>query len=50
MYPAPQAVDSRVFARIPDPGDRVLGSHPSRAQRQAQVAQAVADVASGRAR
>lgn len=38
------------FARIPDPGDRVLGSHPSRAQRQAQVAQAVADVASGRAR
>lgn len=38
------------FARIPDPGDRVLGSHPSRAQRQAQVARAVADVKSGRAR
>ena len=37
------------FARIPDPGDRILGTHPSRAQRQAQVAQAVADVSSGRA-
>lgn len=38
------------FARIPDPGDRVLGSHPSRAQRQAMVAKAVGDVSSGRAR
>lgn len=38
------------FTRIPDPGDRILGSHPSRAQRQARVAQAVADVSSGRAR
>lgn len=41
---------AQFFARIPDPGDRVLGSHPSRAQRQAQVARAVADVNSGRAR
>lgn len=38
------------FTRIPDPGDKILGTHPSRAQRQARVAQAVADVASGRAR
>jgi len=38
------------FARIPDPGDKILGTHPSRAQRQARVAQAVADVSSGRAR
>lgn len=38
------------FKRMPDPGDRVLGSHPSRAQRQAQVARAVADFTSGRAR
>lgn len=41
---------AQFFARIPDPGDRVLGSHPSRVQRQAQVARAVADVNSGRAR
>jgi len=38
------------FSRIPDPGDKILGTHPSRAQRQARVAQAVADVSSGRAR
>lgn len=38
------------FARIPDPGDRILGSHPSNVQRQAQVARAVADVRAGRAR
>lgn len=38
------------FARIPDPGDKILGTHPSNAQRQAQVARAVADVRSGRAR
>ncbi|WP_112874810.1 M48 family metalloprotease [Paracoccus endophyticus] len=37
------------FARIPDPGDRVLGTHPSRAQRQAVVSRAVSDVRSGRA-
>ncbi|HMM07572.1 MAG TPA: M48 family metallopeptidase [Paracoccus solventivorans] len=38
------------FARIPDPGDRILGSHPSNVQRQAQVARAVADVRAGRVR
>lgn len=36
------------FARIPDPGDKVLGSHPSRAARVAQVARAVADYRAGR--
>lgn len=38
------------FDRLPDPGDRVLGSHPSRAQRQAQVVRALEDLRSGRAR
>lgn len=38
------------FARIPDPGDRVLGTHPSRASRMAQVARAVADYRSGQFR
>lgn len=38
------------FTRIPDPGDRILGSHPSNVQRQAQAARAVADVRAGRAR
>ncbi|GGF69958.1 peptidase M48 [Paracoccus acridae] len=41
---------SRFFERIPDPGDHVLGTHPSRAARLAQVRQAVADVQSGRVR
>lgn len=41
---------ARFFDRLPDPGDRILGSHPSRAQRQERVAQAMADVNSGRAR
>lgn len=36
------------FARMPDPGDQILGSHPSRAARQAQVTKAVADVRTGR--
>ncbi len=39
---------ARFFARIPDPGDRILGTHPSRAARMAQVARAVADYRSGR--
>lgn len=39
---------SRLFERIPDPGNHVLGTHPSRAQRLAQVRRAVADVQSGR--
>lgn len=41
---------AKFFARIPDPGNKVLGTHPSRVQRQAQVAQAVSDVNSGLAR
>lgn len=38
------------FARIPDPGDKILGSHPSRAARMDQVARAVADYRAGRVR
>lgn len=38
------------FRRMPDPGNRILGSHPSRTARMAQVQRAVADVRSGRAR
>lgn len=41
---------SRLFERIPDPGNHVLGTHPSRAQRLAQVRRAVADVQAGRVR
>lgn len=41
---------AQFFARIPDPGDRILGSHPSRAARIAQVDRAVSDYRSGRAR
>ena len=41
---------SRFFERIPDPGDHVLGTHPSRAARLDQVRQAVDDVVSGRIR
>jgi len=41
---------SQFFMRIPDPGDHILGSHPSRGQRLAQVARAMEDVQSGRAR
>lgn len=38
---------SRFFERIPDPGDHILGTHPPRAARLAQVRRAVADVQSG---
>ncbi|MFD1883656.1 M48 family metalloprotease [Paracoccus pacificus] len=38
------------FRRIPDPGNRILGSHPATAERMAAVTQAVQDVQSGRAR
>lgn len=38
------------FRRLPDPGDRVLGSHPSRASRLAQVQRAIDDFRSGRVR
>ncbi|SMO32177.1 M48 family metalloprotease [Paracoccus laeviglucosivorans] len=41
---------AQFFARIPDPGDKILGTHPSRASRMAQVARAVADYRSGRTR
>lgn len=41
---------SRLFERIPDPGNHVLGTHPSRAQRLAQVRRAVSDVQAGRIR
>lgn len=41
---------ARFFERIPDPGDHVLGTHPSRAARLSQVNRAVEDVRSGRAR
>lgn len=41
---------ARLFERIPDPGNHVLGTHPSRAQRITQVARAVNDVQSGRVR
>lgn len=38
------------FLRIPDPGDQILGSHPSNSARMAQVNRAVRDVAEGRTR
>lgn len=41
---------SRLFERIPDPGNHVLGTHPSRAQRLTQVRRAVGDVQAGRVR
>nr|WP_230383502.1 M48 family metalloprotease [Paracoccus shanxieyensis] len=41
---------AQFFARIPDPGDKILGTHPSREARIAQVSRAVADYRSGRAR
>ena len=36
------------FDRLPDPGDRFLGSHPPNAQRRAIVQQAMAQIAAGR--
>lgn len=41
---------ARFFERIPDPGDRILGTHPSRASRIAQVDRAVEDYRTGRSR
>lgn len=38
------------FARIPDPGDKILGTHPPRNARMGQVARAVADYRAGRVR
>lgn len=43
-------IGARFFERLPDPGNRVLGSHPSRAARLAQVERAIEDVRSGRVR
>lgn len=39
---------SHFFDRLPDPGNHILGTHPARAARLAQVQRAVADVRSGR--
>lgn len=41
---------AQFFARIPDPGDRILGTHPARAARMAQVTRAVGDYRAGRFR
>lgn len=41
---------AQFFQRIPDPGHHILGTHPSRAARIAQVDRATADLRSGRAR
>ncbi|MBD9525708.1 M48 family metalloprotease [Paracoccus sp. PAR01] len=41
---------AQFFARIPDPGDRILGTHPSNAARMQQVSRAVADYRAGRVR
>lgn len=41
---------SHFFERLPDPGNHILGTHPARASRLAQVQRAVADVQSGKAR
>ncbi|MDO5604572.1 MAG: M48 family metallopeptidase [Paracoccus sp. (in: a-proteobacteria)] len=38
------------FRRLPDPGDRILGSHPSTSARMGQVRRAVEDVRAGRTR
>lgn len=38
------------FDRLPDPGDRVMGSHPSREARKTQVARALRDLQAGRAK
>lgn len=39
---------ARFFLRIPDPGDRILGSHPSRQQRLDVVGAAISDIRTGR--
>lgn len=44
------AVGAAFFDRLPDPGDRMLGTHPSRAARKGQVQRALDDLRSGRAR
>lgn len=39
---------ARFFDRLPDPGNHILGTHPSRASRLAEVRRAIEDVRSGR--
>lgn len=39
---------AQFFARIPDPGDKILGTHPSNAARMAQVSRAMSDYRAGR--
>lgn len=41
---------ARFFERLPDPGDHILGTHPSRKARLLQVQRAIEDVRSGRVR
>lgn len=41
---------ARFFERIPDPGNHILGTHPARSSRIAQVQRAIEDVRAGRAR
>ncbi|MCV2446117.1 MULTISPECIES: M48 family metalloprotease [unclassified Paracoccus (in: a-proteobacteria)] len=41
---------AQFFARIPDPGDKIMGTHPSNVSRMAQVARAVGDYRAGRVR
>lgn len=41
---------AQLLARLPDPGNHMLGSHPPRAVRLANIAQAIADYRSGRFR
>lgn len=43
-------IGAQFFARIPDPGDRILGTHPSRDARMTQVQRAVMDYRTGRFR
>ncbi len=41
---------AQFFRRIPDPGDKILGTHPSTASRMGQVERAIGDYRSGRFR
>lgn len=41
---------AQFFLRIPDPGDRILGSHPARAARLQAVSRAMTDLRAGRVR
>lgn len=41
---------AQFFARIPDPGNKILGTHPANASRMAQVSRAMSDYRAGRVR